>query len=372
MNTTFYSLLFGLSSESGHLLHYHRHLEKAIRSLRWEFHALIPKQTKIKQLPNGWQPCLAIDPWDGSKTIFDRISSFFFNLSALRKLFRSISTEQKAIVFLESFEMQQLASLVVSLLCTRKPKCHIWILHRYHYAKNHYKAIYYRIMHWFLEKKLGSFRIQYITDSDLLALSQQTLFKRKVTIVPIPHTFVHHQETKEDAIDYFWWPGSSLSEQRGLIEVISIAKELVHHCDTKLVVSQRAKGVLPPSPRIVFLPNELSRQSYQQWMRKAAVVLLPYCSVDYAQRTSGIFVEAICAGAMPVTKKGTWMAYELKKFGLERLILDWGRHDVVDQLLLFRQNRELMEALHQMREAYRLFHSETSFAKTVSMLAETV
>ena len=52
-------------------------------------------------------------------------------------------------------------------------------------------------------------------------------------------------------------------------------------------------------------------------------VLLPYDKKIYAECNLGIFVEAIVAGKITLVSADTWMAYELNKFKLTELVIDW-------------------------------------------------
>lgn len=101
-------------------------------------------------------------------------------------------------------------------------------------------------------------------------------------------------------------------------------------------------------------------------MQRASFVLLPHRPETYGKRTSGIFVEAVAAGAIPLVSKGTWMAYELKKFGVQASLFDWEKEDLFAKLRAPFPDRE---ALLEMAQSYRSFHSEKGFAEALQKIS---
>ncbi len=119
---SFYSLIFGLSSEEGHLYHYHRSIERAVSLIGWKYRAIVPKKCSFSSLPETWLPRLAFDPWDLSKNFRHRFKTLLRNFFPLRKLLYSLRKDASAIVFLESFELQHLAALFLALLFVKNAK----------------------------------------------------------------------------------------------------------------------------------------------------------------------------------------------------------------------------------------------------------
>jgi glycosyltransferase involved in cell wall biosynthesis len=60
--------------------------------------------------------------------------------------------------------------------------------------------------------------------------------------------------------------------------------------------------------RVHLLEGPLTQEEYQALLGSADLVLLPYDAVTYQDRTSGPFVEAICAGKPVVIPAGSWMS----------------------------------------------------------------
>jgi len=354
------AILPGLFSESGHIYHYHLSVQRAVESLGWKYAALVPKDNKIKVLPPNWIPVLANDFWDRPKTFFPRLGSLFRNFSPIRRFFRGEEKNSDAVIFIEHFELQNLASLCLSL-CFLNPCFQFWILHRFAYGKMHFKTLIFRAFHWYLRKKLGKDRFRILTDSDLLAGLYRDYFSFPVDVVPIPHTSIGEKIKKKGPL-LFWWPGAAIHEDRGLLSIQKLTKALRDPDMYQLVLAEKGKGFFPISPSLLYIPSLLSSDEYNQWMRTADLVLLPYSAASYAHRTSGIFVEAVCLGSTPVVSRGTWMAYELAKYDLFELVLDQEQFESPDCLTSLVTDPKIFKKLERMRSEYRRFHSEKGFA----------
>ena len=133
----------------------------------------------------------------------------------------------------------------------------------------------------------------------------------------------------------------------------------------KIIISERAKNELPRDQNIEFIDANLTREEYCSWMKFSDLILLPYYSESYRARSSGVFIEAICAGAIPITTKNTWMASELEKFGLEKLLVDWQSDNLVEIFQSILKDQQIRQKLVQMQQHYRSFHSIENFAKTM-------
>ena len=65
-----------------------------------------------------------------------------------------------------------------------------------------------------------------------------------------------------------------------------------------------------------------SEQDYVHGYLTSEFVLMPYRE-NYRYAASGVFVDAVTLGCMPIVSKQTTMARELIKFGLDELVIDW-------------------------------------------------
>ena len=110
------------------------------------------------------------------------------------------------------------------------------------------------------------------------------------------------------------------------------------------------------------IENSLSREEYLTWLLGSDIILLPYDPIIYRMATSGIFVEAVCAGKIPLVKKGSWLAHELIKFDLTELIVDWENPLFFSHLTFLIKSVKIREKLEIMQLTYQQFHSVESFS----------
>ncbi len=73
---------------------------------------------------------------------------------------------------------------------------------------------------------------------------------------------------------------------------------------------------LRSDPRVVTYDRPLDRSEYAAALGRADIVMLPYDSAAYRDRTSGIFVEAIGLSKIVIAPAATWMGRELDRMGL--------------------------------------------------------
>ena len=130
-------------------------------------------------------------------------------------------------------------------------------------------------------------------------------------------------------------------------------------------MAEKAKEAFNDHEQVHFVSTMLSRKEYVEWMRIVDLVLLPYSAKDYAYRTSGIFVEAIVLGAVPIVTNNTWMAYELQRFDLFELIFEWDECNLMDRLCHLPCNINTRKKLEFMRSYYRGFHCVQGFATSL-------
>ncbi len=70
-----------------------------------------------------------------------------------------------------------------------------------------------------------------------------------------------------------------------------------------------------PPENTSFITELMKPDDYFSTLFQSDIVVLPYWKSVYEFRTSGVFVEAVCAGKIVVCSKDTWMADELRSIG---------------------------------------------------------
>lgn len=363
-----HALLPRLISELGHIFAYHLSVQNTVQWVGWNYIAYLPKKTKVSPLPKGWKAVLANDVLEESKTYLQRLGIFLGNIGPFRTIFKSIESKASEIIFIEHFELQHLASLVVSLVFL-KPKFHFWILFRYELEGKSIKAAICRCFLSYMCQKLGKEKVKCLTDSTLLAKSLEKDLQFPFVVIPIPHTEKTLGREKQKISKYqFWWPGGLLREEKGLSKIGLLIHLLKERDDIKVIVAEQARKLFKNSSNLHFVDNFLSRSEYVGWMEAADLILLPYSGRDYSQRTSGIFVEAISLGAIPVTTEGTWMAYELMQFELGELIFKWDESDLLDRLVHLPNNSQVRKKIEKMQSHYQKFHSPEGFISVIQKI----
>ncbi|MFT6629034.1 MAG: hypothetical protein ACJA1R_002308 [Flavobacteriales bacterium] len=137
------------------------------------------------------------------------------------------------------------------------------------------------------------------------------------------------------------WPDRALGERSASRPVLGMLGGL--RDEKGFAQFAKALPTLHSSPRVVVqaaphaLANESARQSliraveardgevhiaplsaadYGDLLRKVDVCVCPYVPERYAERTSGVVIEALGLGAVPVVPEGTWLAEFVREAGV--------------------------------------------------------
>lgn len=346
----FCSILPDLEDEAGHSYEYTICVAKAVQEHGWKHSAWVSENCKIGNLPERWEKNL-------------RKSWLFWDyFQAIRRLPQNICL----IFFFENAGLKNAVLFCLALLLLRR-KASLWLMHRYAPIQMRGKG---RFHAWFLMLFAKKMNIELFTDSELLLLQQQKRFGKGVHLLPIPHAPTPVEKRIQGEWITCWWPGGQIRPAKGLSYIREISKALKNgQTNIRLIVAAKAQSVgVEPSDRVLFIEDELSRKDYERWMSSACIVLLPYDPSVYHSGTSGIFVEAVVASAMPIVREGTWMAHELRKYGLQELIIDWEGNGVLNQLGALYANPRLHEKLALMQSAYQEHHSLANFSRSLGDL----
>ncbi len=372
----FVSLIPNLMQGEGHIIPYHRAVQTAVTPLGWDYQAWIPPQTSGTEI--NLQDLAALNaiprlsPLDleaegkGLQKLarIPQALQWGSQLAQALQILRveTDSTHQPIILFMERFVHWQLLGVWWGLC--RSPKelrgrLHLWLLYRRD-VHNDRSLLIYQGLHQQIFRCLPRAHCQFFTDSEPLRRSLQQVFQVKLTVMPIPHTdfpTTTPLATMPDPI-ICWWPGSP-REEKGW----SILRQLTqikapNTPQIELVAASAAKlSPAPQSINVTLVGDRLSREAYADWLKRSHIILLPYDSMAYRERTSGIFTEAIIAGRMPLVTVKTWMAEELENFQLSDLAMDWSdTASFWQQLPDLLRNAIIQQRLRAMQKAYCEFH----------------
>lgn len=361
-----------MKSELGHFFSYHNALRIAAESLNWRYVVAAPTHSKAEPWPAHWQKCLEPVTPTFSPKILGRLHGKYRAYRSLMGFLQSQWARGEGnIIFLEHFSVRELKMVINCLRFKGPPKSALWLLFRQNPVHIPKEAEQFRQQVHMLKKRLGDQNLRILSDTDTLASLWSTYLDMPVHNTPIPLAPKALPEpfAKPTRQIVCWWPGLPAPE-KGL----SIIQKLLRSQDAN---AQRLLMVAADTPSLSFaeastpfikLPTPLPEEDYLRWMATSDIILLPYNAQYYTTGSSGIFVQAISHGKIPLVHAGTWMASELTKYGLDRFIIDWERSDIPSLIVELAQDPAVLDHFKSMQAAYRQYHSIASFAQCMQQL----
>lgn len=365
-----YSVISWLKDEAGHNYEYNLSVQRACELIGWRFFALVPKKCQFKALPSNWTRTLSNLFLSDHPSFFKRIYLSFFNLLPISKLLINLRKENNSIVLYEHFGFLELLTFFLSYSLFGH-SLSLWLVFRddLNSKRSKDQLLIILVKALFKKKKID---LHLFSDSEIIANQISSLFKKKVTVLPIPHTHDYHEKINSNKNEkIFWWPGPTRFD-KGLPVIEKILEKIEYNKiqNIKLTLAKtKATEKFIKYKNVLFLDRSLTREQYKKMFIDTDLILLPYIPSIYYARTSGIFVESICAEKLLFVTQNTWMAYELKKFDLEDLIFNENKLDFLDKLDYVFNSKEIKEKIKAMKMKYIEFHSLKSFAKCLQIHA---
>jgi hypothetical protein len=375
------SIVPALQGGAGHMLNYHLAVGRAAALNGWRAAVATSAEHGLQELPAGWSPTLATGDLELGlpklvakgrvATLFRQAWAFAASIevAALRELSR---TEGDCILFLERFNGLELLGFWLAVRRLPASRTRAWLMFRHEPSTmGSFGAIYCAVARRMAARLRGRFNL--LVDSEPLRVAVQRECKLPADVMPIPHTGVVDAAPfpKQAGELVCWWPGAPRAE-KGWDAMRRIASSDVSpHLSALRLVAARSAGLQAQAGSRVAvheLDDALDPPTYQRWLHTVDAVLLPYDVQRYRAATSGIFTEAVVAGAVPFVSAGTWMAYELERFGLSELVCDWSRANIADNIASAVPRESMKERLARMRAGYARYHSEESFAQKMREL----
>ncbi len=357
---TFHSIAhFAQSEGAGHFYHYHRAVQKALEGKVHDLTVYVPLDAHFEELPKGWKK------WFNS--FYNRKNRKKF-WNDCKNLFRRPSKGRR-IFFIEFFGRRDFFLYGCAALLFARKEDIFWILYRDDLTIRRSKDL--KVIRFISTLLQWRFRDHFIplTDSELLADYYKNWFSIRPQVLPILYTEVAPLSPKSQDHLVCTWLGSP-REEKGAPEIARLV-QLPDPAAARVELEISGAAYFPTIKnqiRVTLRKAYLTEAEYYQSLRKSDVVLLPYDPDKYRLRTSGVFIEAILAGKIPLVKRGSWLAYELNRFGLEELIVDWHNPLFFSNLFSIVRDENVILKLSTMQAAYLSFHGEENFARSLSAL----
>ncbi len=219
------------------------------------------------------------------------------------------------------------------------------------------------------------------SDSVGLAEEFSAMAKRPVSVLPIPHT--HDQPPAVPPAGMPAKPAGrtrivflgDARDEKGFELLPAVVRACAADKSVEIVIQgyvsshyhYRMMSVIEELsrlklPNLHLLDRSLSGAEYQWLLQSSDIVLLPYDCGTYRARTSGPFVEAICAGKTVIVPEGSWMSGQLGKSGAGVTFKSGNVQDLVRATTHLLANRkEFAAAATALGAQFREFHNPQMF-----------
>ena len=152
---------------------------------------------------------------------------------------------------------------------------------------------------------------------------------------------------------------------KGISNTIGIANMISRDSKFVIRINEKFKKYLPVKKRNVrYTPPNLNQEKYSELLIQSDVILIPYDHKSYKYRTSGVFLESISARKLTLVSGDTWMAEELKKNSLQKLIInDWSNENFLSLIIDIFNDKKINFLLKKMQLNYLKIHGPRPFVK---------
>jgi hypothetical protein len=342
---------------NGHVFPYAESVGQACALNGWKHLGLVPRGVPLERVPRGWRRTL---PQPGRS----RLRSFAEFRRAFRSELDELTREPREVfLFVDPTTVTTLAALWAAMTPAHA-RVRVCLMFRYDANTSRGELPAYRWLARGFVWKLGPERVLGLTDSEPLREFLRQVLRREMHVLPIPHTFPPAPDRVARAGVVCWWPGKPLAN-KGRAILQRLASTSAPGAEEFTLVAAKSAGWQRVSggPQIDLLADRLDEKEYADQMARADVVLLPYDPAVYRRRTSGIFVEAVVAGKLPVVSAGTWAGSELVRYGLPELAWsEWEPATVYSRLRSMLADDALRRRLAVLQQRFAQEHSVPGYA----------
>ncbi len=345
--------------------------------LSWKYIVASPTTNTITPWPAQWKKELVMDNI-ADRTRFLGISSRYIS-SAIQRLklafsFRQfltshLSSSKENVIFIEYFDVKDLKALYLCLCSMVNKNFTFWLMLR---VDPSYYSDPDGIIKWHkkLVSLLGKKRMRLLAETEELISVWHPILESSISIVPVPFVSESLPASfpRNDKRILCWWPGSNLFHGSTTIRELITSQDKCSH-KLSLLFSERATmDISNATLDFKILPKVLCRDDYLKWMATCDVLLQPYLPDKYLCNVSGTFMEAVCAGKIPIVSPHTTQARELHKYDLQDLVIDWTRPDLPSIIVEKAKDPSIQKRLSAMQKDYCQQHNVSTFAKAMEKL----
>ena len=167
-------------------------------------------------------------------------------------------------------------------------------------------------------------RARFASNSTLLADRLSKQLEQHCAVLPLPVRWpdLSRPMTPDAGVVFGFFGGLRLEKGASIIAQ-AIPAFAAQHPDARFLVhapisesDPSAVAILKSVPQVELIHENFDRKDdYFKHFLKASCILLPYDPIEYADRTSGILVEALGLGRMIITTEGSWLHAESRRYG---------------------------------------------------------
>lgn len=355
----FISLAPYLRNEEGHFFVYHQLIRDAVVRLGFIHKAYCSLQLELVDLGPDWIPHFWSERKGGWIRAFQYLKAYW------RK------NKEPRIFIHDCFDVSEFFLITWATFFGAKKRDSLWLVYRYDLTQVASKRRVFLFLFKLLKMRLKG-RVSLCTDTDRLMNESLKDLKGEVELLPIPHVIEGEplsQEKKERLILLHPGPHKPTKGLAELQRLSHISDPLARHFIFR--IEENAPISIPKNEmKLEFIKHPLPREDYQRNLQEADIILLPYCPFYYTMNSSGILIEATILGKMTFVREGSCVAIELKKYGLDALILDWSSEDLFTQIHRVYHDPKVRQKLKEMQEDYKRFHSIENFERKIKKIAE--
>ena len=347
-----------MRGELGHDWIYQQCIESAANFKNYPCEVLVAKD--IEKSPDSWKKVLPSHAKEPRGVIANYVYLIRLIAAIGAAVRRKSVKEDHLLLVLQSFSGMQLFAFSIASALFNRPSRKITPVVVWRYPLQDHGSEKVGISNWLMQRFTSN--PSYFSDTEPLVNHNSIILQYPISLLPIPHideAFRQANVYERSKPLVCWWPGAP-RKPKGLDLVTGLLARLPTSAAIKILAGH-SSGLNSDTGHFRPVPDYLERPRYVKQMLTSDVILTPYTAHAYTMNSSGIFVEAICAGKVVLSLEGTWMARELNKYGLKEFVLSPDIDQWLTMLINLSEGNTDIQGFSNMRRKYLDFHSEKTF-----------